>query len=850
MTSKIYTTLVILFTCFTLYGQVPVFKATRSQQWSSSGKSNERKAANDILSKNFRKFDVYNINAHDIFAYVKQSNDKANFILQMGGEYNWHLDIAPENLYGENYKNYVITETGTKEYRSLQNVIYKGTILNSPEGRARLTIENDKLTGYFMIGEKKIFVESLKNLVKDSDESEYIMYSAADVIDEGTLDCQAEKANHAKNDFSNGRIKATCSGTWQVQVATFATFSRFSSAGGINEVNNEIMTILNNVQGNYDLLKVKLVVTQQRVASCSTCDPWTPTNDPNTLLTNFTNWGPTGFTAEHDEGLLFYDGAGSGVVGKAWVGALCTNNRYAVNDKMSSASANRVLVAHEMGHNFGASHDASGAPYIMAPSVNNATTWSSTSVNSINSHLSSRTCITCDQGTNPGGCSQPSGLSTSNVSTTSATLNWSTASGANSYRVRYRSSDSTSWQEVTTSSSSYNLSGLANNTTYEWQVRSECSSLNSAYSSGPNFATSSTPPPTTCVKPTSLIVESLEQTTVTLRWSAISDATGYTVQIRVAGNTSWSNFEMSSNFVNFNGLTANTSYEWRVRTNCSSGSSEYTTGKTFTTLGGANPPPNPNPQYELPWLEDFSLVDNTTSDTGNTAWTSTLLSSNGGSAAVKTGVFRVNAASTLLELEKIYFGSATGISFTVNIKSSTTVETTDYVQLEYRWNDGEWNTVSKYGGYRNGNIGLNFTGNQTSVQVRLLISADQSDDVYSIDNIQFTCSANCPSGATASAEFTENLDHVVNISDKGSLAYINAYPNPFNHEFTLQVDQKMGDGVEIIVYNMSGQMVERKKHHFTESAAVLGKSLRQGIYFVKVIGTQGTKIIKIVKEQE
>ena len=65
----------------------------------------------------------------------------------------------------------------------------------------------------------------------------------------------------------------------------------------------------------------------------------------------------------------------SGAVGLAWVAVVCTSNRYNVCSAYTTASGTlRQLQAHEVGHNFGAGHDASGSPYIMAPAVNGSGT--------------------------------------------------------------------------------------------------------------------------------------------------------------------------------------------------------------------------------------------------------------------------------------------------------------------------------------------------------------------------------------------------------------------------------------------------------------------------------------------
>ncbi|MEO9571777.1 MAG: S8 family serine peptidase [Polaribacter sp.] len=82
----------------------------------------------------------------------------------------------------------------------------------------------------------------------------------------------------------------------------------------------------------------------------------------------------------------------------------------------------------------------------------------------------------------------PTNLVATNVSDTEATISWDTVPAA-TYDVRYRVSGTTSWTTNTVTGSSTVLSGLSLTTSYEVQVRSKCTSSNSAYSSTANFTT-------------------------------------------------------------------------------------------------------------------------------------------------------------------------------------------------------------------------------------------------------------------------------------------------------------------------------------------------------------------------
>ena len=82
----------------------------------------------------------------------------------------------------------------------------------------------------------------------------------------------------------------------------------------------------------------------------------------------------------------------------------------------------------------------------------------------------------------------PTGVNASNVSATGATIGWDTVPAA-TYDVRYRVAGTSSWTTNAVTGTSTVLSGLSATTSYEVQVRSKCSSGNSAYSASVNFTT-------------------------------------------------------------------------------------------------------------------------------------------------------------------------------------------------------------------------------------------------------------------------------------------------------------------------------------------------------------------------
>ncbi len=94
---------------------------------------------------------------------------------------------------------------------------------------------------------------------------------------------------------------------------------------------------------------------------------------------------------------------------------------------------------------------------------------------------------------------------------------------------------------------------------------------------------------TACNAPVGLSSSAITTTGATLSWTAVSGALNYTVEYKATASSTWITAAAgaTSTSVTLTSLSASTTYDWRVRTNCS-GSSSANTAAQFTTLSGTN----------------------------------------------------------------------------------------------------------------------------------------------------------------------------------------------------------------------------------------------------------------------
>ncbi len=184
-------------------------------------------------------------------------------------------------------------------------------------------------------------------------------------------------------------------------------------------------------------------------------------------------------------------------------------------------------------------------------------------------------------------CQPPTGLKTTIITATSATFNWTAPANApTQYKIRYKNAGSSVWISAATASTFYNAAGLSQNTSYQWEVRSDCSGDSSEIAS----AIFTTLISSQCNPPTSLIVFRLEtsvaDTLAVLKWDTTGTSAQYfSINYRRAGTANWFTTLSFSDSVVIRHLISGTTYEWQVKTNCAAGSGSFQQGPNFTTPG-------------------------------------------------------------------------------------------------------------------------------------------------------------------------------------------------------------------------------------------------------------------------
>ncbi len=366
------------------------------------------------LSSHFFDYAVFKINTQAIRNYVSHADNEIALELELPTFTNWKFSLEAHDILSSNYTLTVNGPTGKTTTPKPACITYRGFLSDAASSRVSLTITDDMIYGLIKKNNTEYFIEPLNYFDKQAAGDLFVVYESKNIKNDPSKTCGVTEMQNHKESVSS----ATNSGTncVQTQLAIASDASMFTQYGSAVAVQNHNIGVMNNVIWDYVNNQfndnIEFVIVTQNVSTVAANDQLSPAytgTNSNTILANFRTWGEAGgFGATTYDDAQFWttrnidaDGAGgnSGIIGLAYVGAVCSSFRYHILEDFAGTNPTgsgyqlRVLTSHEIGHNFNCSHDAAGDPYIMAPSVGNVSAWSPASVTSVNGFVPGASCL-------------------------------------------------------------------------------------------------------------------------------------------------------------------------------------------------------------------------------------------------------------------------------------------------------------------------------------------------------------------------------------------------------------------------------------------------------------------------
>jgi hypothetical protein len=392
------------------------------------------------------------------------------------------------------------------------------------------------------------------------------------------------------------------------------------------------------------------------------------------------------------------------------------------------------------------------------------------------------------------GCTSPSGLTASSISTTSATVSWTAVSGATSYDVDYKASTSSTWTNAATGTTavSIGLTGLTQGTTYDYRVRTNCAGGSSAYSAA-QFTTTGT---VACAAPTGLTSSAVTSSGATVSWTAVSGALSYDVDYKLNSSSTWTNAATAttSTSVALSGLTSATLYDWRVRATCSGGSSTYATAQ-FNTLS----------------TTCASTLDNSTNGTIS------------GAATIPFNTNVTGLISPSGDIDNYKFVITTGGTATVTL----TTLPFDY-DLKVLNSAGTQLAISQAGSTTSESISRTYTAGTYYAQVYGYNGANSATSCYTL-RVQL---------GTAS----RGGDLIT-----GDVQKVDVFPNPVNNIVNINLTGYTGKS-DLSLFDVNGRIVLNRQVSATNTPLDIS-ALPAGVYMLRIKnGGKDVTMTKIIKQ--
>ncbi|MDX1683872.1 MAG: fibronectin type III domain-containing protein [Saprospiraceae bacterium] len=506
------------------------------------------------------------------------------------------VELARQELFTEDFK-VVTSESRGRPIEVDLGHHYSGVVKGDPQSTVSFSIFKNEIIGMISRNGHNLVVKP------EDDREGYMLYDDKDVALDMPFSCEAlsHPEMSASPPLSGNMEVSNC-----VKVYLECDHALYNNKGGITATTNWITSVYNNVKTLYSNESISTVISE--IFIWTSPDGYSRTSS-YTALTQFRNNNPS---YNGDLAHLCALG-GHNIGGIAWLDVLCSSYGYAYSNihstynNVPTYSWTVEVMTHEMGHNLGSNHthwcgwtggaiDDCYTPEggcSRGPSPTNGGTvmsychlthhginfnngFATQPGDKIRNEVAGAGCLSASCG---GSCSTPTGLSVSGITQTSATVSWNSVSGANTYDLEYKVNTGTSWTRVSTSSTSYNLTGLSPGTTYDVRVRAVCSGSTSNWSGIVTFTTDAG----SCNIPSGLSISNISSSSADASWNSVSGANSYDLQHRVSPNGSWVTNNTTSTSYSLSGLSSSTTYDVRVRSVCSGSTSNWSSIVSFTT---------------------------------------------------------------------------------------------------------------------------------------------------------------------------------------------------------------------------------------------------------------------------
>ena len=425
-------------------------------------------------------------------------------------ESDFYFNLELHNMRSPNYQAVETGPGGVRRTLPPRPVnTFKGTLAGQEDTRGRFTLTDSGVEGVVYAPEGRVYVEPLRYYLPEAPAGELVVYSHADIKPGEEFKCGASLPQRLQRGMERmePRVRADRPTNYVFEVATEADFEYVKSLGGSVNAINEIESVLNQVEAVYQSeLLLQLRISFQH-AWATEEDPYAAWNSSG-LLEEFADYWNIHFAAEKDYDLAHLwterSFTNDPAAGRAYMSVVCSNRSmsYGLSTWNPSPPLKYLFSAHEIGHNFGASHTDEQNPPVSGCfwSIMLSSGWFADltfcqfSREEIAAYLSRNNhCLT----TQPVTLQPPTDLTATVASRSRINLNWQDSStNETGFIVQRRDEYHYSWAELGRTAPNSTIFSDSDNefldaTIYQYRVQAINATGSSVFS---NVATARTPP--------------------------------------------------------------------------------------------------------------------------------------------------------------------------------------------------------------------------------------------------------------------------------------------------------------------------------------------------------------------
>ena len=331
--------------------------------------------------------------------------------------HDFEIQLRPNDLRAARYRAEEVDGGVTRAVPMPAVNTYKGSVEGVTGTDARFTLDGDQVEGMIITPQDSYFVEAARKYSAAAGANDYLLYKASDVRPEITRSCgtlDEEIARGAKemapSIASNTVSPDVFSPMKVVEIATEADGEYTQALGGSANANNDILSVMNGVQAIYQRdIGLTFSVVFQHTWTDPNTDPYGASGDAGRVLQEFTDVWNRDFTATpRDVAHLWTGRPLGGPAGVAWTGVVCLSPTfsYGLSDRETVAPFRFGIPAHEIGHNFNATHcdgqaNCDNTIMVATSNQNNTSTFCQFSINEITNFVNANSSCLSNAPGNP-----------------------------------------------------------------------------------------------------------------------------------------------------------------------------------------------------------------------------------------------------------------------------------------------------------------------------------------------------------------------------------------------------------------------------------------------------------------